>query len=246
MMSTSARHPCGQVLPFRTFCHGCKTRPLCLPFDLEPEQERQLHEAMRRTGAYGAGERLFRQGAPFSGLHIVRSGSVKTQQVTIDGDVHLREFCLEGDLLGLDAIGSSTHPSEAVALQDTTTCILPYAELERLCTRIPPLQHWLLSRLGRRLQSYQRASGWTGRKDAENRVLRFFLDLQGRLAVRQRPAAGYYPLPMHKCDIALFLKITPETLSRTLGPLGSKRLVTIRGRTFRLDDVARARLLIGE
>jgi CRP/FNR family transcriptional regulator len=128
-----------------------------------------------------------------------------------------------------------------VALQATTTCALRYGEFERLCAQIPPLQHWLLSRLGGQLKAYETLSSWTARKELTTRVLSFFLDLQQRLAVRQKPLAGYYRMPMRKCDIALFLNITPETFSRTLGVLRSNRLLDIRGQTFRLTDVTRGR-----
>ncbi len=53
-------------------------------------------------------------------------------------------------------------------------------------------------------------------------------------------------MPMHKCDVALFLKITPETLSRTLKVLRAKRLLDIRSQRFRLPDVVAVRRYVGE
>jgi CRP-like cAMP-binding protein len=50
---------------------------------------------------------------------------------------------------------------------------------------------------------------------------------------------------MRKCDIALFLNITPETLSRTLRVLRSNRQLDIRGQTFRVTDVTRVRHVVG-
>ncbi len=245
MRGHAALRHCGQLIPFSSVCRGCETRRLCLPCDLDEEQERRLRAALRRTASFRRGDRIFAMGAPFNALHIVKDGAVKTQQLTVDGNVSLTGFFLEGDLLGLDAIGSATHPCEAVALQATTTCALRYGEFERLCAQIPPLQHWLLHRLGSQLKAFETLSSWTARKQLTTRVLSFFLDLQQRLAVRQKPLAGYYRMPMRKCDIALFLNITPETLSRTLGVLRSNRQLDIRGQTFRLTDVTRVRRFVG-
>jgi CRP/FNR family transcriptional regulator, anaerobic regulatory protein len=116
-------------------------------------------------------------------------------------------------------------------------CGLLYDEFERLCGQIPPLQHWLLSRLGGQLKAYETVSSWTARKEMDARVLSFFLDLQRRLEIRQKPLGGYFTMPMHKCDVALFLKIAPETFSRSLAVLRTKRLLDVRSQRFRLADV---------
>ena len=136
------------LVPFRSPCRGCTTEHLCLPRHLDLEQERDLSAVIRRRDSFGRGDRIFSMGAPFTSLFVVQSGSVKTQQLTVDGNLSLTGFYLEGELFGLDAIGSPSYPCEAIALQSTTVCALPYGELERLCSGIPLLQRWLLNRLG--------------------------------------------------------------------------------------------------
>ncbi|MFZ0790729.1 MAG: helix-turn-helix domain-containing protein, partial [Chromatiaceae bacterium] len=61
-----------------------------------------------------------------------------------------------------------------------------------------------------------------------------------------RPQGGYYAMPMRKYDVALFLKITPETLSRTLTVLRAKRLLDIHSQRFRLPDIASVMRYVGE
>lgn len=245
MRETAALPQSTHLVAFRRPCHACESRHLCLPCNLDSDEERQLRALIRRTVGYGRGERIVRLGALFTSLYIVQSGAVKTQQVTIQGEVNLTGFHLEGDLFGLDAIGSKTYPCEAVALTKTTVCELPYREFERLCPHVAPLQHWLVSRLGGQLRVQETVSRWNSQKLAQTRLLSFFLDLQERLEIRQRPQRGYYVMPMHKCDVAMFLKITPETLSRTLRVLRAKRLLEVRSQRFRLPDVAAARCLVG-
>jgi CRP/FNR family transcriptional regulator len=243
---TAALPKSTHLVAFRRPCHACAIQHLCLPCNLDTEEERQLRTLIRRTVSYRRGERIVRLGAPFASLYIVQGGAVKTQQLTVQGEVNLTGFHLEGDLFGLDAIGSETYPCEAVALQTTTVCQLPYGEVERICSRIPPLQHWLLSRLGGQLKAQETVSRWNSQKLAQTRLLNFFLNLQQRLEIRQRPQGGYYTMPMRKYDVALFLKITPETLSRTLKVLRAKRLLDIRSQRFRLPDVASVMRYVGE
>lgn len=185
-------------------------------------------------------------GAPFTSLYIVQSGAVKTQQPTVDGGLNLTGFYLEGDLFGLDAIGSVVYPCEAIALQRTAVCALPFGDFERLCSGVPVLQRWLLARLGGRLKTCEAQRSWCARRESDARVLSFFVDLQRRLEHRQRPNAGFYTMPMRKGDIAFFLGMTPETFSRTLRALRAQRLLEIRAQRFRLPDMAAVKVSIGE
>ena len=245
MSGMTAPQSRAHLVPFRRPCHDCEVQHLCLPCNLDAEQERELRTAVRRIVPCERGDRIVRMGAPFTCLYIVQSGAVKTQQITVDGDLNLTGFYLEGDLFGLDAIGSATYPCEAVALGATTVCELPFAEFEKVCGRIPPLQRWLLSRLGGQLKAHAVVSSWSARKETESLVLSFFLDLQRRLKIRQKPQAGYYTMPMRKYEVALFLKVTPETLSRTLSVLRRKRLIDIRLQRFRLKNLPAVERYLG-
>lgn len=238
-----------RVLNFRSvdfLCGDCESSRFCLPKELCKEYRGALTEIIQHKGPYERGARVFGIGTPFSALFLVQFGAIKTQQVTVDGDVNLTGFYLPGDLFGLDAIGSDVYPCEAIALQDTRLCELPYERLEVACSGIPNLQHWLLSRLGSELKAHGVQGTWTTRKKIGTRVLSFFLDLQQRLEVRQKPKDGYYSMPMRKSDVALFLKMTPETFSRTLGVLRGGRLLDIRSNTFRLQDMEAVKRWVGE
>ncbi len=239
-----ARRP--QVVPLHNPCFECSSRTLCLPCNLSPEQHRRLSGIIQPTRTYRRGEPIYRMGDAFQSLFIVQSGSVKTQQLTVEGTSNITGFYLEGELFGLDAIGSKTCPCEAVAARTTNLCEIPFFKLEALCCDIPKVQSWLFGRLGERLKAQEAVSTWTTRKQIETRVLSFFLDLHQRMAVRERPTGGFLALPIQKCDIALYLKMTPETFSRTLTVLRSRGWLEIRGGRFQLPDLDVVKNMVGE
>jgi len=94
-------------------------------------------KVVRGTPVYLSGDR-------FQSLYAVRSGAFKTVGVSRNGDEKVTGFHLPGELLGLDAIGSGVHGYNAIALEDSEVCIIPFAQLEQMAQSIPALQHQLL------------------------------------------------------------------------------------------------------
>ena len=73
------------------------------------------------------GETLFRRGEPFASIYAVRSGFFKTSVSSEDGRDQVTGFQMTGELLGLDGIGDATHSCDAVALEDSQVCVIPFA-----------------------------------------------------------------------------------------------------------------------
>ena len=78
------------------------------------------------------GEMLFRAGAKFESLFAVRTGFFKTRVTATDGRDQVTGFQMAGELLGLDGIGNDAHTCDAVALEDSQVCQIPYARLEEI------------------------------------------------------------------------------------------------------------------
>jgi len=235
-----------KVAPMRSPCIDCGNRGWCLPCDLNPEQLHCLEAAIRTTWSYRRDEPIYRTGEPFKALFLVKSGSVKIQQATAEGGINVTGLHFSGDLLGLDAIGSTTYPSEAVAARRTTLCIIPFDKFEGFCAEIPGVRSWLLEQMGKRLKAQESSSTWRVCKHLETRVLRFFWELYQWTNPREHTAGVPITLPVPKCDIARYLNMTPETFSRTLTVLRSRGLIEIRGRRFHLPDVDSVRGLAGD
>ena len=90
--------------------------------------------ATRRIG--GARRRLFRAGDAFQSLYAVRTGFLQDLRLAEDGRDQVTGFQMAGELLGLDGIGTDRHTCDAVALEDSQVCVIPYEPARRPVARV--------------------------------------------------------------------------------------------------------------
>jgi len=83
------------------------------------------------------GEHAFRVGAPFQFLYAIRRGFFKTYELQEDGQEHITGFHMTGEIMGMDAISTDHNSCNAVALEDSELCEIPFQQLETLCREIP-------------------------------------------------------------------------------------------------------------
>jgi CRP/FNR family transcriptional regulator len=89
----------------------------------------QFDELIQHKRPVKRGGYIFRAGTPMRSLFAVRAGSFKTTVLHDDGREQVTGFYMAGELMGLDGISSDTHTSNAVSLEDSEICELPYDEL---------------------------------------------------------------------------------------------------------------------
>lgn len=112
-------------------CSSCAMRHLCMPQGLAVDDMPKLEALICTARSVRRGEALYRAGDPFDNLYAVRSGSLKTVMAHRDGREQVTGLRLAGDPLGLDGISTDTHTCTAVALEDSSVCIVPYARRGR-------------------------------------------------------------------------------------------------------------------
>ncbi len=120
-----------------------------------------------------------------------------------------------GNTLGLDGIGDSKHTCDAVALEDSSVCVVPYTLFERACRESDALQKRLHRMMSQAINREANHVVRLGMLRADERVARLLLDLSARLA-RRGYAAAEFTLRMTRDDIGSYLRMTLETVSRTL------------------------------
>jgi CRP/FNR family transcriptional regulator len=189
------------------------------------------------------GDTLFRSGEPFSSIYAVRTGFFKTTISTEDGRDQVSGFQMTGELLGLDAIGDSTHHCDAVALEDSQVCVIPFARLEEVAQSFPALQrqfHRVMSReIVRDHGVMLLLSGMT----AEERVAAFLLNLSQRLLSRGFSPTSFV-LRMTRAEIGAYLGIKLETVSRTFSRLHQDGVIEVDQREVRIVDTEALRKLV--
>jgi len=194
---------------------------------------------VEHVGPLHAGDYIFRAGAPFRAIAAVRGGMVKTCKTDLNGHEQVMGFHLPGEIIGLSGIHDERYPCDAIALDTVMLCQFSFHKMALLATRLPNLQYHLF-----RLMSRDIGAAWlfNGDHSADERVAAFLLNLSQRLAERGF-SAWHFQLSMSRTDIANYLQLVPETVSRVLHRLGQQGLVQIHRRDVTLLDLPRLQAL---
>ncbi|WP_175784749.1 fumarate/nitrate reduction transcriptional regulator Fnr [Burkholderia ambifaria] len=216
-------------------CSSCAMRHLCMPQGLAPEALSRLESVICATRPVKRGEALFREGDTFDNLYAVRSGSLKTVATRHDGREQVTGLHLAGEALGLDGICDDTHPRTAVALEDSSVCVIPYSALKSLCSEAGTMQLRMHKLMSEQIVRETSQTMLLGSLNAEERVAAFLLDVSARYLKR-----GYSPsefnLRMTREDIGSYLGMTLETVSRTLSKFQKRGLIEMQGRLVQIVD----------
>lgn len=224
-------------------CSNCSLRELCVPGAIPREELEQLDSivAMRRRVKKGAA--LFHTGEAFKSLFAVRSGFFKTCISANDGRDQITGFQAPGELLGLDGVAAEHHGVDAIALEDSEVCILPYNDLERIARDFPPLQHQLHRVMSRELVREHGVMLLLGSMKAEERVAAFLLNLSQRYK-RLGYSADEFILRMTRQEIGSYLGLKIETVSRTFSRFQEKGLIEAQGKAVRILDIDALKLMV--
>ncbi len=207
-----------------------------MPAGLNRRALQQLDRIVQARVPLDRGDVIFRAGDPFEYVYIVRTGSVRTVFPGSEGDDQVIGFHLPAELVGLDAISESAYPSDAVALERTSVCALPLARLERLAAEIPALQRQFHVMISRQITHDHRHLVAVGRRTARERLALFLHGLSERLE-----SGGYsgtdFHLSMGREDIANYLGLALETVSRLLTKLAEDQVIRVDRRRVRILDL---------
>ena len=212
------------------FCSTCAFSQACLSQGMDKSALKDLHVLVEHVGPFREGEHLFREGDPFEAIAAVRAGTVKTYVIDRDGREHVLGFHLPGEVIGLNAIDGEHYPCNAVALDTVMLCRFSFPKMALLAARLPGLQQQLFKLLSRDIG---RAALLAGDWSADQRLAAFLIALSRRLAAR-----GFSPtrfqLTMARTDVANYLRLAPETVSRVLRRFQEDGLLRVERREIEL------------
>ena len=219
------------------FCSTCAFGSVCLPAGVDKRALQELHMLVEHVGPYRAGDVIFRQGDTFTAIFAVRSSMVKTRMVDVDGHEQVLGFHLPGEVIGLNAIHPARYPCDAVALDTVYVCRFSFPALATLATRIPNVQQRLFEMLSADIGRFAQLAG---DHSADERLAAFLLELSSRFDARGFSARAFR-LTMARTDIANYLRLASETVSRVLRRFQESGLVRVDGREIELTDLPRLR-----
>jgi len=233
------------IRDLRAHCMNCSVRELCLPVGVDQDAMRQIDGLVAERTHLRKGDAVYRAGDPFVALYAIRVGSCKTSVLGEKGYEQVAGYHMMGDIVGLDGIGAGRHGGEAVALEDTEVCVLPFHRLEELARQVPTLQQNMHGILSREIGRDENVMLLLGSMRAEERLAVFLLSLSRRYRNR-----GYseteFVLRLTRADIGSYLGLKLETVSRLLSRFQASGLLQVQGRVVKLLDLAALKELAGQ
>ncbi|GMV31168.1 MAG: hypothetical protein AMXMBFR59_32930 [Rhodanobacteraceae bacterium] len=217
----------------RRHCLQCSLRDLCIPAGINGDDVERVDRLVKKRRTVARGEYLFRAGTRTARLYVAREGAFKTVANSEAGEVQVIGFHLAGELVGLDALGTSRHRCDAVALETAQVCEIPLEDLYAVAAEVPGLQRQILRVIGSSVGRDHDHVELMGRRQADDRILLFLQSLSRRFEALGRNGDEFV-LPMTREDIANYAGLVIETVSRSFTRLQDEGIIAVRGRRVRL------------
>ncbi len=220
----------------KTACSNCNLRELCLPLGLTPEEMQRLDDLVSTRKRVKRGDHLYRAGQDFDAIYAIRSGFFKTDVLLEDGRDQVTGFQMAGELLGLDGISTEHHTCNAIALEDSEVCAIPFPRLEGLSREIHNLQHHFHKVMSREIVRDHGVMMLLGTMRAEERLAAFLLNLSQRFTARGFSHAEFY-LRMTREEIGSYLGLKLETVSRAFSRFQEEGFIAVQQKHIRILDI---------
>jgi CRP/FNR family transcriptional regulator len=217
----------------RRSCGACALHELCLPAGIDGNDLKRLDDAVRDKRTLRRGDMLFRQGDTFHALYVVRTGSLKTFVESPEGDLQVLGFHLPGEIVGIDALTGDHHLCSAQALEHTSICELPYDQLESAVQEVPALYRQLMRVISREVVAEQHHLVTMGKQQAQERLAIFLRSLADRYGRLSRDSASL-TLPMSRSEIASYLGLVIETVSRLFSRMEAAGILTVERKAIHI------------
>ena len=210
----------GAIMPM---CAACEIREFTFCAALRDEELGHLQAIVRRVRMTPR-QMLFHEGDDAGNVYNILGGILKLYKLLPDGRRQITGFVQRGDFLGITATGAYSYSAEAIT--EVTLCRFPRRQLYLLFDRFPKLEGRLLGIATDELTAAQDQMLLLGRKTAAEKLASFLLGLARRMNGvdgEDKPV----PVPMTRGDVADYLGLTVETVSRTLSRLKKAGLIAI-------------------
>jgi CRP/FNR family transcriptional regulator len=186
---------------------------------------------------------LYHAGQPFRSLFMVHAGSVKACELASDGREHVSGFPMNGDLVGVESVGMGNYACDVVALESSEVWELPYRLLLGACMVHPELQIRLSAILAAEIRRLRVWALTLATHSAPQRVAGFLLELAARYQSRGY-SGSHFILRMSRKEIASYLVLQHETVSRALTQLANSRFIAVERNEVRILEHGAMALLV--
>ena len=202
---------------------------------LDLSEMSKLDRIISRGKPMRKGQLLSTQGENFISVFALKTGSVKTYTTSAEGDEQITGFYFPGDLIGLNGIHSGTCPDSIQALETTTACKIEFEQLDQLSVDLPKLRRQILKTMSKDICNEQNMLQLLANKNSDERVATFLLRLSNRFKARGF-SESRFRLPMSRNEIANYLGLTVETVSRVFTRMQKNGFILVNNKEIQIIE----------
>jgi CRP/FNR family transcriptional regulator len=190
---------------------------------------------VRSHKVYQKSDALFVAGQTFDAIYILRSGSAKSSILANSGHEQISSFYFPGDLIGLDGFDNGSHAQSIKFLETSSVCRIGLGELDNAMATSASIRHNMLQGMSHALNDEDKFLLSLNHMNSAQKLGAFILDLSSRF--EQRGLSGnVFDLSMTRVDIANYLGMAIETVSRLLTQLQNERIIEVEKRRVSIVD----------
>ncbi|WP_237263704.1 fumarate/nitrate reduction transcriptional regulator Fnr [Thiomicrorhabdus immobilis] len=210
---------------FNASCFNCGLQKICFPTGLLKTDIDRLDDIVERKSPLKKNQHLYEAGQKFTSIFAIRAGAVKLYSYSDLGEEIVHGFYLPGDVVGFDGLIENAYLYNAVALDSTSVCNLPFDQLSELSLKIPNLNQQILTVMSKKMHDGRMHSELLIKRNADQRVAQFIWNMAERYKNRGYAYDEFRLSILHR-DVALYLGLTPETVSRILAKFNADHIVS--------------------
>ncbi|WP_339720092.1 helix-turn-helix domain-containing protein [uncultured Paraglaciecola sp.] len=180
---------------------------------------------------------LFSAGDVFEGVYILRSGSAKAFITSREGEEHITKFYYPGDMIGMDGFDVGMQTQSVRFLETSSVCLINTSQVNSLLSTNKGFRDGLLQSMSHSLTSDSAMMMCLSTCSSEQKVARFLLDLSIGFSERGL-SGGEFILSMTRTDIASYLGMAIETVSRIFASFQERQLIAVQQRFLTILDFA--------
>jgi CRP/FNR family transcriptional regulator len=212
---------------------------------MDDDELRNLDVVVAQPKPLHKNDYLYRDGDKTVAIYAVRSGCIKTMMESANGDEQIVGFHFPGELLGVDGFVNDLHTCNAQALETSSVCEFPLEQLESLCVALPGMQKQMRRIMGKEVNNDHKLLLLLGKMTAEERLASFLLSMSCRMTERHWKE-DKFNLSMPRQDIANYLGMAVETVSRLFAAFQNEKIIEVDRRSITILDMQRLRAIVGE
>jgi CRP/FNR family transcriptional regulator len=223
--------------PERAGCELCGLWRVCFPGRVASAAERRMSELHIRCMRVPRGKALYRSGDKVDSFFMIRSGCIKEIDESAGRHGAVVNFALPGEMLTLQSLGDNCSNTTSIAVEPSFICVVPGSAFGQMAQDSQRIAAELIRLIAQAGTAARDMLTLIRDKGALQRVSGFLLNISGRLQIRG-VRGREFRLAMNRDDIADYLGLRSETVSRCLTELARRELISVHAKRVQIQNAA--------